>query len=169
MSNFKMKKLGSVAMYVGAALQHPLPPCNGIGPSSTIRVDQYKTKFSDVRIYCSIADLELVKSYWNMTKPGDPTDEFVKERIFFDAIHYRDCYMSMEEFLSPEEWECLRDPANYPELLCSTKEELQTYISDKEELAKKYPTYMNSLFEKWKVNNTQELMQFMCKVCGFAI
>ena len=169
MNGFNMKKLNNVAMYVGAALQHPLPPCNGQGPSSTIRVDQYKTKFSDVRIYCSIADKELVKSYWNTTKQGEPTEEFVKERIFFDAIHYRDCYMPMEDFLSPEEWECLRDPADYPELLFSTGEELKNFILEKEEKAKKYPTYMNSLLERWKVVNSQDLYEYLCKVCGFAI
>ncbi len=162
-----MKKLGSVAMYIGAALQHPLPSCNGAGPSSTIRVDQYKTKFSDVRIYCSMADSELVNSYWKTTKTGEPTEEFIKERIFFDAVHYRDCYMSMEEFLSPEEWECVKDPADYPELLCSNKEELRSYVNEKEELAKKYPAYLNSLLERWKVASSQDLYEYLCKVCNF--
>jgi len=38
-------KMNNVAMFVGAALNHPNPPCNGEGVISTIHVDQYKTKF----------------------------------------------------------------------------------------------------------------------------
>ena len=169
MNGINIRKLSNAAMYVGAALQHELPICNGNGPSSTIRVLQYKTKFTDIRIYCRLADEKLVRSYWNVANKDEPTQDFVYNRMFADAQHYRYCYLSMKEFLSPEEWNCLKLPADYPELLCESIEEIDTYISEKEKIASKNFEHVDYLLKRWSVNNLDEFRKHLYKVCNFKL
>jgi hypothetical protein len=169
MNGINIGRLQSVAMYVGAALQHTLPICNGNGPVSTINVLQYKTKFTDIRIYCRLADKKLVWEYWNFANKGEPTPEFFKNRLFCDAQHYRDCHMEMKNFLLPEEWACLKNPADYCELLCENKQELKNLIDQKLELSKKHSGHIDYLYKRWEVENHEELEKYLCKVCKFEL
>lgn len=151
-----------IAMYVGAALNHPLPPCNGRGNISTIRVDQYKTKFNEIRIYCQLADESLVSDLWKTMYPekGDtPSDDFISKCTFNDAVHYRYCYLSMKKILKGQDdmISSLIVGANHPELLFDNKEELEEHIN-------KWKAYLCS---SWRIEDADSLRNFLFKVSRF--
>lgn len=160
-----------VAMFVGAALNHPLPPCNGNGNISTIHVAQYKTKFDDIRIYCDLASPELVLDLWkSMGKVGEPDEKFNKECLWADAQHYRYCYISMINILNDEDIiSSLKEPANYPELLFSKPEDLDKFLNENLEKSLKYPQYINNFYDKWKVEDFDSLRKFLYKISGFGV
>jgi hypothetical protein len=162
-------KMSNVAMFVGAALNHPMPPCNGGEIISTIHVDQYKTKFDDVRIYCKLAHPDLVKAAWaSQAGSGEPPDEFKRVRFFLDAQHYRACYFAMFQLLNDEELiASLKGPADYSEALCKTPEELDRVLNFDFERSKLYPQYIQSYYMKWGVSDFESLRNLIRKVSGF--
>ena len=168
--NFQNKiVMNDVAMFVGAALQHPMPPCNGEGVISTIHVDQYKTKFNDIRIYCRLAHPDLVKSLWStLSKEGEPTVEFRQSCLENDARHYRRCYLSMFCLLSDEDLVAsLKAPANYSELLCKTPEELDLILNHEISMSVLYPQHLKHYYDKWRVSDQDSLRRLLHKLSGF--
>ncbi len=163
------REIHQIAMFVAAALNHPLPPCNGKGNISTIGISQYKTKFSQIRIYCNLADAELVKEYWSqLGNEGDPTQEFKYGCLISDAKHYRECYLSMSNLLSDAEArDALMEPANFPELLFKNLEELDAFLNKNLELSKQYSQYIANYYSRWQVKDFDALRKFLCDICGF--
>lgn len=122
------KLIGPIAAFIAARLQYVLPPCNsgirGKHPVSTIRVDQHKEKFWNVRIYCTLADADLVKEKWaKHGGEGEPTSEFKRQCLRLDVQHYRKCYLD-QIALIPRLKRRIRSQADYSELLLDDVNEL---------------------------------------------
>jgi hypothetical protein len=137
--------IGAIAEYIAAAMNYPVPRCNGFGlPGSgmvsTIRVDQFKEKFGDVRIYCRIAAPELVdEAYEHLRKRVDERkldaatafqltkERYARQRYVDDARTYRNAYLSMVK-LVPKYRDAILVAADYRELLCEDEDELERFI-----------------------------------------
>ena len=162
--------MGDVAMFVAASLNYPPPQVDGtIRPVSTIQVGQFKTKFGDVRIYCKLAHRDLVRSMWTcLGNEGEPTEQFVQNRIRWDARHYRDCYLSMVRILSnvPDGEQfvsSLVNGADHRELLYENKDALNDSII--REIERGSETYF---YTKWSVTNSDDLLKTLFDFCGFS-
>lgn len=162
-------KMYDVAMFVGAALNHPVPVCNGAESISTIHVAQYKTKFNDIRIYCTLAHPELVKNLWaSLGETGEPTQAFFEKCLRKDAAHYRECHVAMFRILDDEDMiASLKAPANYSELLCESPEELDRLLDYNIEQAKLYPQYLQSFYSRWNVGDPGALRELLYLLSGF--
>lgn len=99
---------------------------------STIRVSQAKEKFGRVRVYCSFADPMLVARKWeayNYSKMlSDVTSEFMESCLFHDADRYRRVHKRIANLL-PHYYDVIHACADFPGLLCESKEELDELIS----------------------------------------
>jgi hypothetical protein len=105
-------------------------------------VNQYKTKWSDVRIYCNLIDDDLVIDEWNSRLPSvdsSPTQEFINRCWERDAEHYRRCYVEMVELLGG--YASFVHSADYYILLCASEEELDEVVKGCE--ANKYHCGVN--------------------------
>ena len=168
MNNLNKINMSDVAMFVAASLNYPSPSIDSSRLVSTIRVNQFKTKFGEVRIYCQLANPELVRSAWAFLKnSGEPTDQFVKNRIRWDARHYRDCYLSMVNILSnmPEGDQfisSLLNSSDYRELLYKDKNELNDSIIRAIET-----NNISYYYSKWKVDNSDDLLKVLSDYSGF--
>lgn len=162
-------KMSDVAMFVGAALNHPTPPCNGTGPISTIHVDQYKTKFNDIRIYCTLAKPDLVKEVWaSLGESGDPPKTFFDKCLRRDASIYRECHLAMFRLLDDEDMiASLKAPAVYSELLCKSPEELDRLLDYNVEKSKLYPQYLQQFYSRWGVSDPGALRELLYSLSGF--
>lgn len=162
-------KMSDVAMFVSAALNHPMPPCNGTGPMSTIHVAQHKTKFNDIRIYCTLANPDLVKEVWaSLGEAGDPPPSFFEKCLRRDAMHYRECHFAMFGLLDDEDMiASLKGPSNYPELLCKSPEELDRLLDYNVEKSKLYPQYLQHFYSKWNVSDPGALRELLHSLSGF--
>ena len=162
-------KMCDVAMFVGAALNHPMPPCNGSTPVSTIHVAQYKTKFNDIRIYCTLAHPGLVKEAWtSLGEPGDPPPAFFNKCLRRDAAHYRECHLAMFGLLDDEDMVAsLKAPADYSELLCESPEELDRLLDYNVEKSKLYPQYLQHFYSRWNVSDPGALRELLYSLSGF--
>lgn len=136
---FNVNKLELVAMFLGAALHYPLPECNSWKKkhrkSSTIKVTQHKSKFSDIRIYCELAEHSLVLESFNTWSGGKTIEDFKKECLMSDAVYYRKCYMDMID-LVPEHKTALLNGASHSELLTFSYDDLQKYAFDQRYIVK---------------------------------
>jgi hypothetical protein len=148
-----------IALFIGAALNHRLPPGNGTGFMSTIAVHQYKSKFSEVRNYCTLAQIDLVQDLWNdLKREGLPNEDFIKNCLISDARHYRRCYLAMIGILSDkEEGLKLRDSADHPEILFFNKDELDAFLLSRESF----------LLQKWRVLDEKSLKEVLYQICHF--
>lgn len=99
------------------------------GVVTTIAVMQYKEKFGDVRVYCRLADPARVATQWaNQKNTGMPSGEFIRACRLRDAKHYRETYMMIFS-LCPQYYNAVRSAADYPALLCESREELEDLLS----------------------------------------
>lgn len=162
----KNVELGNVAMFIASALNHPLPPANGLrGIVSTIHVSQYKIKFNDIRIYCKLAHPDLVNDYWrSMGKEGLPSQEFYVACLKHDAMHYRQVYTAMLRLLPQELKLNVTSCADYWELLYDTPEELRQFIES-------VPSRVDAqhVLSRWKVEDVTALKDFLFTVCRFSV
>jgi hypothetical protein len=109
-----------IAAFIAARLQYQSPLCNDNRPVSTIMIDQHKEKFGDVRIYCTLANNELVRCMWkvnhlSLPRPAMP-ETFKDECWLHDAQYYRRCYRDMVS-LVPQYENAIIDAADHGELL----------------------------------------------------
>lgn len=158
------RDVNSMARFVASALQHPMPRCNGLGRTSTIHVDQYKEKFGDVRIYCTLADEFHVRNAWleehavpGVVMEGEPPEEFVKKCFLRDARHYRSCYMDMVE-LVPHLRDALCVAADYTELLGEDEKAIDEKIMPH---ARRYPGFYLGRYE---LGDIEELRDILLKI-----
>jgi len=172
----KEPNLGNVAMFIAAALHHPNPPCNGPNKwVSTIKVEQHKVKFTDVRIYCSLAHPDLVQAMWNDFHedgmPAEPTAEFKARCLMDDARYYRHCYISMLELLPEKVAHLVCGAADFRELLCKDLAELDQLINRnvKQSDGGKYPQYLSWLNTRYHVTTVDEVRQCLAKICCFKL
>lgn len=156
--------LGDVAMFIGAALNHPMPPGNGMSNMvSTIKVAQYKIKFSEIRVYCNLAEPGLIKEYWSLLKrEEDPTPEFIARCRKSDALHYRRVYLAMLQFLPSHIKPSIVDSSDYRELLYETPEELNGFI---EAISKRED--LQYYLKRWRVDDISSLKTYLFDVCRF--
>ena len=165
MSYQEVIRLGDVAMFIGAALNHPLPPCNGLGGVvSTIKVSQYKVKFSEIRVYCRLADQNLIDDYWrSLKKDGPPTEEFAARCLKSDACHYRQVYTSMLRLLPSNVKPSIVDASDYRELLYDTPTELTQFIDS---LSQRLDS--DYYLTRWKVPDIASLKELLFGICRFS-
>lgn len=126
--------IGPIAAFIGTRLNSQWGMCSAphhVGkPMTTIRVDQYKDKFWYVRIYCELADPDLIQQLWELDgKDGYPTIDFSQECLRRDARHYRKCYMEMIEII-PRLKDKIRAQADYRELLCDDASSMEKLIDE---------------------------------------
>jgi hypothetical protein len=96
--------------------------------STTILVQQHKEKFGGARVYCILADASLVAAAWKNDGNADaPSEEFIHMCRVRDAKHYRETYR-MVFGLCPQYYSAVRYDADYPALLCETREELDELL-----------------------------------------
>lgn len=173
--------IGPIAAFIGARLQYPCPMINGQGNPwvSTIKVDQHKEKFWKVRVYCDLADPDLVqkkwtwlkdrqkridageKFYWRMHREaykmlvdgGDEAPpEFFARCVLHDSIHYREVYMDMVQ-LRPHLRDRICSEADHSILLHEKVEEV--HVPDER---------LEFICKKFHVKDRDELMTFLKKV-----
>jgi hypothetical protein len=162
--------VGAIAEFIGAALNYPMPRCNGYGVASmasTIRVDQFKEKFGDVRVYCQLAAPELVKEAYDSLKerskmwkhPCTQTlEKYTRERFVCDAKHYRSVYLNMVE-LVPKYRKMIVGAADYYELLQYDAESLDAFIDRKDNI--------KFLEERYKRAGREAVRAELYELCGF--
>ncbi len=155
---------GPIAMYIAAALQHPNPRCNGTRERvSTILVEQHKNKFNYVRVYCTLADKGMVQKSWDEEESGDITEEYVKNCLLNDAIHYRRTYRTMM-WLLPQHHDIIVRDADYGYLLFDTLADLDKWID--EQLYGSHMTNAERLLEKrtaWHEAKVTDIKEFLHK------
>ena len=151
-------------MFVAASLAYPNPDLNQL-LISTIKVSQYKVKFSDIRIYCRLADPVLVQNLWKYSgNEGVPSSEFLQKRLKWDSSHYRECYLSMVNILSDDNSiNSLINGADYRELLCKDENELNDFLISATE-NKNIDWY----FARWGLGTFDELKKFLVEACRFS-
>lgn len=122
--------IGACAAFIGARLQHRKPLCNSRNPRcSTIHVEQYKEKFGDVRVYCTLADDEEVRAKWEEEgNGGDPTPEFRAKCLARDAYFYRRVYLDMVS-LVPQYHNAILLAADHEELLQDDEFSIDAYVT----------------------------------------
>lgn len=101
-----------------------------VSKEGTIRVVQHKHKFGSIRVYCSLADILLVKQSIDMsntafTIPEDIT-RYRLNSFILDAKHYRDSYFQFKD-LFPDLWLEMFSGADYPQLLCDSPADYQHF------------------------------------------
>jgi len=169
----KDPNLSTTAMFIAAALRFPQPRCNGRGKwVSTINVDQYKVKFTDVRIYCTLAHPELVKDHWQeLQKEGEPDEAFKVQCLLDDARHYRNCYLSMLELLPADAAHLVCQAADYFELLCKDLRELDQLLTTSAEKTDggKYPQYLTQYTHRYGGETFADVRQYLAKICCFKL
>lgn len=167
-----------VPMFLGAALDHELPLCNGKGRCSTIRVEQYKSKFSEIRIYCKLADSGRVLELWERDQyetrvKSDGSswsyEELRKKCLFNDAVHYRSCYMAMLALLTNEDDKRnVRNGADYRELLCEDELQMNLFLQKDIDKAPQFPQYFEHYRDVYDVQNFDELKIYLLKVMNYS-
>lgn len=96
---------------------------------STIAVDDYKSRFDTVRIYCELADESKVWEKWEKHAPqselngGSPSETFRSKCLLNDCVLYRNAYYDALA-LVPEFKDQLFISADYPVLLCNKVEQI---------------------------------------------
>ncbi len=151
--------VGSIAMFIAAALQHPNPPHNGRNAlMSTIRVDQHKNKFDQVIVYCELIDTNLVSQAWVAEGKGngDPPVEFIQACMQRDALVYRRAYRMMMSLL-PEFREVIHSHADFKYLLYDSTKELDAWLDAYD------PSHMQFLLSKWRVTDVATLRELLHK------
>lgn len=172
-----------IAAFIGARLQHPYPEVNGQGNPwvSTIKVAQYKEKFYGVRIYCELADADLIKEYWAWLKKrevrkdageqifsclhrnvidlvrnnAEPPDDFVRRCMVHDSIHYRKCYREMVA-LQPHLDSKICSQADHVELLWPQHQEVCDYLDRRQA---KDPEHLTHLYSKYYVDDSGDKLE----------
>lgn len=99
-----------------------------VSKEGTIRVVQHKQKFGSIRVYCSLADILLVKQSIDVSNRAFSTPEDIHRYrlncLILDAKHYRDSYLQFKE-LFPDLWLDMFSGADYPQLLCENSADYQ--------------------------------------------
>lgn len=178
--NFEL--IGPLAAFIGSRLQYPSPAINGQGNPwvSTISVDQHKEKFWYIRVYCTLAEPDLVLKKWTWLKDRqrrldagekiychawkglaemlagggeEPTPEFFTRCALHDAIHYRKVYMDAVR-LRPHLRERICDQADHWILLLESPDKIKRDKPEQEEWDLK----------KFYVKDHDTLMTFYQKV-----
>jgi hypothetical protein len=153
--------IGPIAAFIGARLQHVLPPYNSrfVGPVSTISIDQYKDKFAAVRIYCTLADPDLVQAKaLGIVAIAD--DAFKAACLKHDAIFYRRCHLDMVK-LVPHLRDAICSQADYYELLFENVAALNAWL---DQLAVPDPQVTNKFehfFRRYHVDSVDKLRQLL--------
>ena len=172
------RDVSSIARFIGSNLNYQVPRCNGMGLSgsgmvSTIRVDQHKEKFGEVRVYCALAAPELIEETYKarILKVDEERAKGFKStlvtpevyagyRLAADAEHYRRTYMSMID-LVPHYRDIIRSCADYSELLCYDVAEFDASLElwGRENIMRRYGRMHADTFEALRDN--------LIKICGF--
>ena len=158
----------TIAMFIAAALQHPNPPCNGHNKRvSTIHVEQYKNKFNEVIVYCTLADDKQVLDAWRESgNEGEYTPEFRHKCLLNDAKHYRKCYRKMLR-LVPQYHDMIMGRPDHSMLLQDDIVKLDQFLSYQNASMNKKRGEDQRLLNDWGVSTSEELRSLICKICDF--
>ena len=157
----------TIAMFIGAALQHPNPPCNGRRRRvSTIQVDQHKNKFDLVVVYCTLAEDAQVLAAWSeQGGQGEPAPEFVARCLDHDAVVFRQAYRKML-FLAPQHAERILARPNYGYLLFDDVATLDAWLEERREHAQTKNGDNLDLQRCWNVPDAAALRARLHKAYG---
>lgn len=93
---------------------------------NSIIVNQFKEKFGQIRVYCTLTEPELVDQLFNdpynkwSTKMS--LEQFREHSLKQDMLHYRSVYFIMKQCF-PHYWNAISHAADYCEILYDTKED----------------------------------------------
>ena len=95
-----------------------------LGKASSIIVDSFKEKFGVVRVYCQLAQRDVLEREWTMgaKEKYDNFDEFVRKSYLTDAQLYRRAYLTAVDMWPQYEDAILACP-DYGQYLCRTEKE----------------------------------------------
>lgn len=123
--------LDLIARWMGYALEGCIHGFNlRRRASSTIRVEQTKEKFGEIRIYCWLADEDLVREEWEKESPGlYVSEEFKRRCLKWDRYHYNHVYADAQH-LFPQYARKIVSAADYRYLTHTTPEVAVQYLRD---------------------------------------
>lgn len=147
------KDVGTLAFLIASGLTHTYSDGRKV---STIRVSQYKEKFGQVRVYCNLADPQLIQEKYQLASTENIPEPISKACLLDDARHYRQVYSDIIS-LTPQYKSIIIGGADYSELLMSSKE-LPKFLDDQKKNDSKYHTHIFNL------SSIEELSTFLHKV-----
>ncbi len=163
---------GLAAFYIATSLRHPLSDSQSqfFSWSSTIEVSQYKSKFGQTCVYCTLAETNLVNEMWAVQgHAGEASPEFRALRLACDAAIYRISYLGFVS-LVPEYRDNVIGRADYPYLLHDRIEQIDAWIAGLHANAKahvNHEAYLSRLLSEWNVTDTEQLRKKLASVCMF--
>jgi hypothetical protein len=143
--------LNSIAEFLAESLKSNL---------NTIHVSDYKEKFGEIRIYCDLADEQLIRERY----VGAGEDEHVirKKCLINDSRWYRDHYKAMIS-LVPHYEKVITGAADYHELISHwSKSDFDIYFTT---------TILSNMswhLKRYEVETPQELYDFFTDVCRYS-
>lgn len=164
----ELRRTGTLAAFIAARLNYIVPDCNGSRqtrgmPISTISVSQHKEKFFWVRIYCGLANKDMVQARWTAEgNEGEPTPEYHDKRKRLDAWHYRTCYLDMMRMVDAKYKFRIRSQADFAELLFDDEKELFEKLDKVAKAAEASDIEYDGLAgyrSRWGAKDNEELKQ----------
>ena len=149
-------ELTTIANIIAAQLASP----GGNRVRSTIDIQQAKSKFKSVRVYCELGNRDRVNESWELVGSSrseennndEPTEEFIQQAYKRDATLYRRIYLQTCE-LFPHYKNYIKPYADYPQFLCETQEEIDKWyesVKDRMEEPEKTLEFVNSVCALYK-------------------
>lgn len=121
---------------------------------NSIIVNQFKEKFGQIRVYCMLADPDLVEQLYNdphnTWKKKMSLEQFREHSLRQDMAHYRSVYLIMKQCF-PQYWNAISHAADYSELLYDSKEE---YLKEME-------TSILNTDPKWRPTHLEQQKDFI--------
>ena len=152
--------IGTMAMFIAAALQHPNPPCNGREVRiSTIKIEQHKNKFSQVVVYLNLAEQNLVAQRWaELGNVDQPPQTFIDSCVKHDARLYRRTYMAMISLVPNKKSEIIAR-ADHTMLLFDDKADLDAWLVSRNSPDSKTNAEWKLMTKLWNSSTIEELQQ----------
>lgn len=122
--------IDTIAQWIGYALEGCIHGFNlRRRASSTIRVEQTKEKFGEARVYCRLADEDLVREEWEKDNLGLVSAPFARKCLQWDRFHYNQVYADAQR-LFPQYTREITGAADFKHLTHVTPEAAAQYLRD---------------------------------------
>ncbi len=123
--------LDTIARWMGYALEGCIHGFNlRRRAESTIRVQQTKEKFGEIRVHCDLADEDLVREEWEKNEPVlVVSEEFTMKCLKWDRYHYNRVYADAQR-LFPQYAREITGAADFKQLTHATPEAAAQYLRD---------------------------------------
>lgn len=142
--------INSIAMFIAGSLSDS---------SNTIYVSSHKEKFGDVRIYCVLAQKQLIRERYSVT--DETFSKTRKSCLDFDANVYRSRHLSMVS-LVPQYEKAIVQNADYTELLNhKSKFDFDNFFMTR------VVSNINFYLHRYEFETPQDLYDFFIRVCEY--